>query len=51
MDLGRIENFCILDAPEGKTLILESAILYGQAERLQKKCASEANQHPLLIPL
>src|SRR5690242_1759944 len=51
MDLGRIEDFCNVDAPEGKTLILENAILHGQAERLQQKHASEANQHPLLTPL
>jgi len=50
-DLGGIEDLCNLNAPEGKTLILENAILHGQAERLQQKHASEANQHLLLKPL
>jgi len=51
MEFGRIEDFCNLDAPEGKTLILENAILHGPAERLQRKGASEPNQHLLLALL
>jgi hypothetical protein len=44
------EDSCNLDAPGGKTLILENAILDGPAERLPRKGASELNQH-LLLPL
>jgi hypothetical protein len=51
MDFGETEDSCNLDAPEGKTLILENAILYGPAERLQRKGASEPNQHLLLTAL
>jgi hypothetical protein len=50
MDLG-VEDFDNLHAPEGKTLTLENAILHGPAERLQRKDASELNQHLLPIPL
>jgi hypothetical protein len=51
MDFGRTEDLCNLDAPEGKTLTLEKAILPGLAERLQRERASEPNQHRLPIPL
>jgi hypothetical protein len=47
MDFERTE----LHAAEGKTLILENAILHGSAERLQREGASEPNQHRLLTPL
>jgi len=48
---GRAGDPCNLDAPEGKTLIPERAILHDPAERLQRKGASEPNQHLLLTPL
>jgi hypothetical protein len=51
MDFGRTEDLCNLDAPEGKILTLENAILHGLAERLQRERASEPNQHRLPIPL
>lgn len=51
MDLGRTEDLCNLDAPEGRILTLENAILHGLAERLQRERASEPNQHRLPIPL
>jgi len=43
MDFGATGDFCKLDAPEGKTLILENAMLHGPAERLQRKGTSKAH--------
>ena len=51
MDFGGTEDSCNLDAPGGKTVIRETAILHGPAERLQRKGASELNQHLLLTAL
>jgi len=51
MRFERTKGFCSLDAPEGKTLILENAILYDPAERLQRERATEPNQHRLSAPL
>jgi len=51
MNFGATEDSCSLDAPEGKTLILENAILHGPAERLQSKGVSEPDQHLLLTTL
>jgi hypothetical protein len=51
IDFGRAEDPCNLDAPKGKTLILENAILHEPAERLQRKGAYEPNQRLLLTPL
>ena len=44
MDSARTKDVCIPDAPEGKKLIVQSAILYGSAEGLQREGAPEPNQ-------
>jgi hypothetical protein len=51
MNFGATGDSCKLDAPRGKTLILETAMLHDPAERLQRKGTSEAHQHPLLTTL
>jgi hypothetical protein len=49
VDFEQTKDLCSLDASEEKAF--ENAILYGPAERSQRKCTAEPNRHRLPAPL